>query len=141
MKYFIRFCEIANSDGITLGKIWVKLTMSGVKQEARHVKTLDTSCEEFVVGPAVTRQAPIAKQTSRTRKEQCDDNITDSPMNQASKVLTAAKLSARKETISLLLDRSKKLRVAMINSILDTENTIKDAEILCENTKTNKPHG
>ena len=106
------------------------------------MKTLDASCEEFVVGPTVTRQAPIAKQISKIPKEQFDDDDdTDSPMNQASKVLTAAKISARKETISSLLDRSKKLRDAMINSILDTENTIKDAEMLCENAKTSQPHG
>lgn len=138
-KYF-RYCEIANSDGITLGKIWVKLMMSAIKQETRFQKLpiLDTACEEFVVGPAVRRQAPITKQTGKIHKEEFEDS--DSPMDQAPKILPAAKTSARRETISSLLDRSKKLRDAMINSILDTENTIKEAEMLCENTKTSQPN-
>ena len=137
---YLRFCEIANSDGITLGKIWVKLTMSAVKQEARPHKlpVLETACEEFVVGPAVRRQAPI---TSKIHKEEFEDSVTDSPMSEAPKILPAATISARKETISSLLDQSKNLRDAMINSILDTENTIKEAEVLCENAKVSQPNG
>ena len=141
MKY-LRFCEIANSDGITLGKIWVKLTMSAVKQETRLQKLpiLDAACEEFVVGPAVRRQAPIIKQTSKIHKEEFEDSVTDSLMDQAHNIHPEVKASARKETISSLLDRSKKLRDAMIDSILDTENTIKEAE-MCENTKVSQHNG
>ena len=122
--------------------------MSVIREEASRQKLplMETSCEEFIVGPAVRRQAPITKQTSNIHKEEFEDreefeDVSDSPMDEAPKVLPAAKISARKETISLLLDRSKKLRDAMVNSILDTENTIKEAETLCDNTKINQFHG
>lgn len=119
--------------------------MSAIKQEPRQQKlpSLETSCEEFVVGPAVRRQSPVTKQISKIHKEEFEDSTTvsDSPVDEAPKILPAAEISARKETISLLLDRSKKLRDAMINSILDTENTIKEAEILCDKTKASQFHG
>ena len=128
-----------------LGKIWVKLSLSAVKREIRLQKspTPETTCEEFVVGPAVRSQAPITKQTVTTHKEEFKDSVTVSglPMDHVPKILPAAQVSARKETISLLLDRSKRLRDAMINSILDTENKIKEAEILCDNMKTTQFHG
>lgn len=100
---------------------------------------LEANCEEFVVGPAIRRQAPIVKQPSKIHREESVDGVTvnDTLMDETPKDQPAA---ARKETISLLLDRSRKLRDAMINSILDTEDTIKTAETLYDSTKISRFH-
>ena len=124
--------------------MWVKLSMSAVKKEIRHQKSpsLEASFEEFVVGPAVRRQSPITKQTSKIHREEFADNavICESPIDETPNVLPTVKASAKKEMISLLLDQSKKLRDAMINSILETENTIKEAEVLCDDMKASQFH-
>lgn len=115
--------------------------MSAVKQvvEQRQMPPLETTSEEFVVGPAMRRQAPVTKRTSQVHV----DNsviVSDSVIDQTLMAPPVVKTSARKETISLLLDRSKKLRDAMINSILDTENTIKAAEMLYDSKQISQFH-
>lgn len=117
--------------------------MSAVKQEIRQqpLPALET-CEEFVVGPAIRRQTPVTRQLSKVHTKELEDNVdvSDSLMDQPPRALPAAEAPVRKETISLLLDRSKKLREAMINSILETENTIKAAETLYDNKKVVQFH-
>lgn len=124
--------------------MWVKLSMGAVKKEVgqQKLQSLEGSCEEFVVGPAVRRRSPITKQTSKIHREEFADNVivSDSPIDETPKVIPTVKTSARKEMISLLLDQSKRLRDAMINSILDTENTIKEAEVLCDNIEASQFH-
>ena len=109
--------------------------MSAVKLETKHqplnqpLPALE-ACEEFVVGPAIRRQAPVTRQLSKahTKEFEDSDNVSDLPMDQP--LSPAPRAPVRKEMISLLLDQSKKLREDMINSILETENTIKAAEML-----------
>jgi len=138
-----RYCEIANSDGIILGKICVKLSLSIAKVQAKRQPTVPAvEPYEFLIGPAPAKTIQHTNNSApREDSSNADDSITtnDTLVNREQEDIQAtAKTTVGKDTVSLLLDRSKRLRDAMINSILETEGTIKAAETLYQ-TKNNIP--
>jgi len=109
----------------------VKLSLNVAKDEARKQPPLSaTEPREFIVGPAPTMNIQRTSNSAPNKdNNNTDDSIITNDILVDKKQQTAA-TDARKETVSLLLDRSKRLRDAMINSILETEDTIKEAETL-----------
>jgi len=121
----------------------VKLSLNVAKDEARKQPPLPaTEPHEVVVGPAPTMSIQCTNNSApKEDSNNTDDSITtdDTLVEKEQKVLqTTAKTTVGKETVSLLLDRSKRLRDAMLNSILETEDTIKAAETLYK-PKINAP--
>jgi len=113
----------------------VKLSLNVAKDEARkQPPLLATEPHEFVVGPAPTMSIQCTNNSApKEGSNNADDSITTDGalVEKEQEVLqTTAKTTVGKETVSFLLDRSKRLRDAMINSILDTEDTIKAVETL-----------